>query len=93
MNEKNKKESATERLLKKLEDGNFRLTFDQFRDSTKGCKRSCPGWEGGGDWCDEHLFALKCGLYCVSHKDIPSKSCLNCQDIPARLEWLKKRFS
>jgi hypothetical protein len=48
-----------------LSSSGLRVTFDRFRDSTKGCGPHCLAWERGtgSDWCENHKAAMQRGEY------------------------------
>ena len=60
-------------LVKLLEEHNLVVTFDIFRDSTKGCGKHCLAWERGHGttYCVNHQAAIDRGEYTPKVVKVP----------------------
>jgi hypothetical protein len=59
-----------EELARLLDEAGLVLTFDRFRDNTKGCGPHCKAWERGPrtEWCPNHKAAIERGEYTPREK-------------------------
>lgn len=59
-----KDRSFVDDLCDILNESKVKVTFDMYRDSTKGCGDHCKGWNSKADsWCDNHKNAMFSGDY------------------------------
>lgn len=63
--------SSIDELCKLIEDAGLTVTFDPFRDITKGCGKHCRGFYPytSETYCENHKAAIVRGEY----KPLPSK--------------------
>lgn len=59
------KTSLAEALVELLEDAGVTVTFDRFRDVTKGCGPHCVAWaeSRSREYCSNHRAAIERGEY------------------------------
>lgn len=58
--------SAIDDLIQILKETGAKVTFDIYRDNTKGCGDHCRGWNGKREtYCDNHVRAIMRGDYLV----------------------------
>jgi hypothetical protein len=60
-----KASSLTDELGELLDEAGLTVTFDRFRDSTKGCGPHCKAWERSDstEYCENHKAAIARGEY------------------------------
>jgi hypothetical protein len=58
-------EAPAKRLDNLLGEAGLRVTFDRFRDVTKGCGPHCKAWVEGPrtEWCENHRAAIESGEF------------------------------
>lgn len=58
---------AIEELFKLLDESGCKVTFDMYRDNTKGCGDHCRGWNPRQTtYCPNHMKAILNGDYLVA---------------------------
>jgi hypothetical protein len=57
--------NSIEELCKLIDEAGLKVTFDPFRDMTKGCGSHCRAWERSDSesYCENHRAAIERGEY------------------------------